>query len=362
MRKIKPCSWLLRSAAAALLAAAVLPAADFHVERIFGPETPTGPYKHPASITELANGDLYLVYYGGGGEYETDTAVYGARLPRGSQQWTKPRVIAKDPFRSAGNGVIWTAPDGVVWLFYVVRFGKTWSDSRIQVKISRDGAETWSDASLLALEAGMMVRGRPVVLANGDYLLPVYHETGHDTEIVGPDTASLFLRYDIRNRTWTQTNRIRSRIGNLQPAVAAITGEWLVAYCRRGGGYGPGTGGYLVRSESRDGGRTWSAGAESGFPNPNSAVDFIKLASGRLLLVYNDSMTARTPLVAAISEDNDKSYPYRRNVGAGPGSFAYPVAIQTADGRIHVVYTSEKRTVIHRAVFDEAWVREGAKK
>jgi len=340
----------------ALMLAAGVMAGEFRVERVFGPETPTGPYKHPASISELANGDLYLAYYGGGGEYETDTAVYGARLPQNSTRWTAPRVIAKDPFRSAGNPAVWTAPDGRVWLFYVVRYGKTWSDSRIHVKISADHAETWSDSSILALEAGMMVRGRPIVLANGDYLLPVYHETGHDTEMVGPDSTSLFLRYDVRARTWTETNRIRSRIGNLQPAPAAITGDYLVAYCRRGGGYGPGTPGRLVRSESRDGGRTWSPGTESAFPNPNAAVDFIKLTSGRLLLVYNDSMTGRTPLTAAVSEDNDKSYPIRRNIGEGPGSFAYPVAIQTRDGRIHVIYTSQQRTVIHRAVFDEDWL------
>ena len=37
-------------------------------ERVFGPELPD-PYKHPACFTELANGDLYLVYYGGSGEY-----------------------------------------------------------------------------------------------------------------------------------------------------------------------------------------------------------------------------------------------------------------------------------------------------
>jgi hypothetical protein len=38
----------------------VVAPADIETERIFGPETPTGPYKHPASITELANGDLAL--------------------------------------------------------------------------------------------------------------------------------------------------------------------------------------------------------------------------------------------------------------------------------------------------------------
>lgn len=343
-----------------LLAGAGNQAAEFRVERIFGPEVPTGPYKHPASITELANGDLYLVYYGGGGEYETDTAVYGSRLKRGSPGWSTPRVVAKDPFRSAGNGVIWQAPDGVVWLFYVVRFGQTWSDSRIQVKISRDNAETWSDASLLALEAGMMVRGRPIVLADGDYLLPIYHETGHDTEMVGPDSSSLFLRYEKGKKTWTQSGHIRSRNGNIQPAPVEVAPGRLIAYCRRGGGYGPGTSGYIVRSESQDGGRTWSEGRDSQFPNPNAAIDFIKLASGNLLLVYNDSMTQRTPLAAALSTDNDKSWAHRRNIAEGPGDFAYPVAIQTRDGRIHVIYTSHRRSVVNRAVFDEEWVAGGA--
>ena len=68
-------------------------AEEFHVRRLFGPETPTGPYKHPACMTELANGDLYLVYYGGQGEYATDTAVFGSRLAKGQDRM----VAAADP-------------------------------------------------------------------------------------------------------------------------------------------------------------------------------------------------------------------------------------------------------------------------
>ena len=63
------------------------------VERVFGPEDPGGRYKHPASLTQLANGDLYLAYYCGSGEYATDTAVFGARRPRGRANGTKPAVI-----------------------------------------------------------------------------------------------------------------------------------------------------------------------------------------------------------------------------------------------------------------------------
>src|SRR3954447_24529881 len=91
-------------------------AGELTITRVFGPEVPTGPYKHPASMTELKNGDLYLVYYGGQGEYATDTAVFGSRLKKGSTQWTPPKPIAHDPFRSVGNGVVWESPDALVWL------------------------------------------------------------------------------------------------------------------------------------------------------------------------------------------------------------------------------------------------------
>ena len=324
------------------------------IERVFGPETPTGKYKHPASFTELGNGDLYLVWYGGEGEYATDTAVWGTRRRPGETTWSPPRVLARDPFRSVGNAVIWQAPDGVVWLFYVNRFGETWSTSRILGKISRDGAETWSDAFVVATEAGMMVRSRPIVLLDGDYLLPIYDETGSDTELVPPDSTSLFLRWDTKKKRWSETNRVRSRIGNIQPAVAQIDEKYLVAYCRRGGDYSGRPDGWVVRTESRDGGHTWSEGRDSQFPNPNAAVDFIRLRNGHLLLVFNDSHRSRTPLTVAISTDNDRTYPHRRNIGEGPGSFAYPTVLQSSDGKIHVIYTTDQRTVIRRAVFEES--------
>lgn len=334
-------------------------AGEPRLERVFGPEVPTGPYKHPACMTELDNGDLYLVYYGGAGEYASDTSVFGSRRKRGETSWSAPKAIAHDPFRSTGNAVIWQAPDGVVWLFYVVRFGSTWSKSRIQCKVSNDQARTWSDASLLALEEGMMVRGRPIVLSNGDYLLPVYHEVGDDPEAVGAGSTSRFLRYDATSKTWSPSGVIHSAKGNIQPAVAEVTDGYLVAYCRRGGGYGADEVGYIVRSESRDGGRTWSEGKDTAFPNPNAAVDFVKLKNGHLLLVYNDSMNRRSPLTAALSIDQDQSYPVKRNLMEGPGDFGYPIAFQARDESIHVVFTSDRRRVVNHLVFEEGWLTEG---
>jgi predicted neuraminidase len=345
------------SAIAATPAQGQAPPAAPVITRVFGPETPTGPYKHPASLTELSNGDLYLVYYGGQGEYARDTAVFGARLEKGKTTWSRPVPIARDPFRSVGNGVIWQAPDGVVWLFYVVRFGETWGTSRIQAKVSRDLAATWSDAFPVALEAGMMVRNRPIVLHDGSYLLPVYLEDGADTENVGPKSTSRFLRFDPKAQVWEALGEVRSARGNIQPGVVEVAPNHLIAYARRGGGYGPVTDGWLVRSESRDGGRTWTEGTDSAFPNPNSAVDFVKLSSGALLLAYNDHMWKRTPLMLALSDDQDRTWPVRKPIATGENSYAYPVALQARDGRIHIVYTSDARKVINHAVLTEAWVR-----
>jgi predicted neuraminidase len=342
------------------LLGATLFAGELRFERVFGPEIPTGRYKHPACITAFSNGDLYLVYYGGAGEYAVDTGVFGARLKKGETKWSQPKLLASDPFRSVGNGVIWQAPDGLVWLFYVVRYGSTWSTSRIQGKVSRDNGETWSDSFVVSDKEGMMVRNKPIVLETGEYMLPVYLETGNDPENVGPDSTSRFLILNAKTKQWEERGIIRSKKGNIQPGVVQVSNNHLIAYCRRGGGYGKVSDGWTVRSESQDGGKTWSEGVDSKFRNPNSAIDLLKLKSGNLLLIFNDSVSSRTPLVAALSKDGDKSWPFQRNIAAEPKqSYAYPSAVQTPDGKIHVVYTSDSRTVIHHAVFDEEWVQAG---
>ena len=341
----------------ALLVGAVVPAHGEVVhERVVGPEADTGPYKHPGSITELANGDLYVAFFSGKGEYEDPSAgIWATRQRRGSRRWSKPEQIARNPFHALGNPVVWTAPDGVAWLFYVTRHGDLWDTSRITGKISRDNARNWSEPFNLTFEAGTMTRSRPVVLADGRYLLPAYHEVGEDPEAVSAECTSFFLIHDPVRRTWTESNRVRSRLGNIQPAPAIVQGDHLVAFCRRGGDYEGRPDGWMVRTESHDGGRTWSAGEDTDIPNPNAAVDFIGLRNGRHLLVCNPSFSERNPLQLAVSDDGGRTFPHRMDLCNEPGaSFAYPTVMQAGDGRIHVLYTAAGRTELRRAVLTEA--------
>ncbi|MCZ2155474.1 MAG: exo-alpha-sialidase [Bryobacterales bacterium] len=335
-------------------------------ELVAGPETRTGRYKHPAAITELTDGDLYLVWFGGDGEYGADTGIFATRLAArraatvGSGAWSAPVRIAHDPFRAVGNPVVWQAPPrgsepGLVWLFYVIRYGPTWSDGRIAAKVSADGARTWSDTSLLTFDRGTLVRGKPIVLHDGRYLLPVYQEAGEDREFVGEETASFFLLYDLEAGTWTRSGKIVSRLGNLQAAPAEVAPGRLIAFCRRGGGYGERPDAWMVYSESHDSGMTWSPGRELTdlFPNPNAAVDLLTLRNGHLLLVYNHSRSRRTPLSLALSVDGGRSWRCGLDIDTGEREYAYPYAIQGAGGEIQLVYTSVGRTEIHRVVFRE---------
>ena len=333
---------------------------DIKIDRLFGPEIPTGRYKHPACFDVLRNGDLYLVYYGGDGEYAESTAVFGSRFRKGEKTWSKPLKIASHPLGSLGNGVVWQAPDGLVWLFFVVRPGATWSSSRISAKVSSDGAHSWSDSFPISFEEGTMVRSHPVALNDGDFLLPVYLETGKNTEFTAATTCSFFLRFNPKTKTWKESNRIHSRLGNLQPSAVQLDDQNLIALCRRGGDYNARNDAYIVRTESHDGGLTWSEGRDSEFPNPHAAIDLIRLKNGHLLLVYNDSMNDRTPLTAALSTDNGKTFPHRRNLIGGPGDFGYPTAIQTPDGMLHVLFTSDERTVIRHATFEERALLKGS--
>jgi len=340
---------------ALFLVANAFAANDIVRERVIGNEKP-GAYKHPCTITELDNGDLYIAYYGGPDEYSDDSKVWGIRKVKGTDSWTEPEIIADTPFLGEGNPVVWQGPDGLVWLFYVQRYGDTWSDSRIKGKISKDGAKTWSDSFMVTFQLGMMAQRLPIVLKDGSYLLPAYFETGHDREGTAADTASLFFRMDPRTHQWKETGKICSEKGNLQPHAVQLTDTHLIAYCRRGGTFDPWPDGRIIRAESNDGGQTWTEGKPSQFKNPNAGIAFIKLKNGHLILVYNDSISERTPLTVSVSMDEDKTWPHTRNIAESgqDQTFAYPVAIQTRDGKIHVVCTTDARATILHFTFEES--------
>ena len=108
--------------------------------------------------------------------------------------------------------------------------------------------------------------------------------------------------------------------------------------------------GCVCSAQSDDYGRTWSPARRTEVPNPNSGLDAVRLADGRIVLACNPTREGRTPLSLLVSEDNGETWPWRRDVETGPGEYSYPSIIQAADGRVHVVYTYRRVQIRHLAV------------
>ena len=142
--------------------------------------------------------------------------------------------------------------------------------------------------------------------------------------------------------------------GCLEPALAQLPdGRWL-CYMRYAG-----IGGFIWRSESSDGGQTFSHPVLTNLRNNHSSVDIAVGQSGRLLILYNDSHQLRTPLTLGISEDEGATF-RTRDIETEIGEFSYPKLHQTRDGVWRAMYTYQ-RECIAAVRFEEEWLLDGRK-
>jgi predicted neuraminidase len=111
----------------------------------------------------------------------------------------------------------------------------------------------------------------------------------------------------------------------------------------------------LLQSESTDGGLSWTPAHETELRCPDAAICLRALRNGHLLLVHNDSDTARTPLSIRRSVDGGKTWSAPLTLESNPGEYSYPSVLQSADGLIHIIYTYRRYAIKHVEI-DENWL------
>jgi len=295
---------------------------------------------HAATLTALPGGDLLAAWYAGSREAAPDVAIYGARLVPGSAAWSAPFLLANTPDRPEGNPVLFTDPDGGVWLLYVTLTGDKWTTSRMKFRRSADGGHTWGAKRVLSPEPGWMIRNRPLALPSGEWLLPAYDER---------DWTSFALISADQGKTWRSGSRVIAPPGVIQPAIAPLADCRLLMLLRTGG-----PGGWIWQATSADRGQTWSQAMPTAIPNNNSGLDLIRLRDGHLLLACNPVADSkrRTPLSLLLSDDEGHTWHRWLDVETDPGEFSYPALLQADDGTIHMVYTYLRTAIAHVALND----------
>ena len=381
---------------ALLIAAGMLTAADkpFHEAEFVFPLEHW--HNHSSSIVEAPNGDLLVTWYNGSGERSADDVkIEAARRPRGSKAWSPRFTLADTPAFPDCNPALFVDSKQRLWLFWPVILANEWHTALLEYRVASDWRSTpkwdlsapllfvprnFAAAAKKALEAwppserrdrmieraadkyfsrmGWMPRAHPIQLPSGRIIVPLYSD-GY--------SFSLMAITDDGGLTWSTSEPLVGA-GSIQPTIARKRDGTLVAYMRDNGPPPK----RLHTSSSRDDGVTWSPVVDTDIPNPGAGMEVINLKDDSWAMIYNDTERGRHSLVVALSEDEGRSWPWKRHLelderGQGAGSFHYPSIIQARDGSLHASYSyflnhlpnGAPRKTIKHAHFNVAWVKEG---
>jgi predicted neuraminidase len=174
---------------------------------------------------------------------------------------------------------------------------------------------------------GWMTRIKPLMLADGRILLPLYSD-GFNMSMVAIS--------DDDGDTWRASLPIVGR-GNVQPALVQKKNGNIKAYMRDNGD-APSR---VQMSESADNGYSWSAAQKTNIPN-EASVELLVLKDDRWAFVGDDEDDGRYRLSLYLSDDEGQTWKWKRtleNDQKGNGRFSYPCLIQTDDGLLNISYS-----------------------
>jgi len=339
---------LLLLVAGGVTASSIAGEANPSKEAIFAPGSAPFATSHASTVVELKNGQLMSAWFGGTAEGKPDVAIWAST--KAAAGWSIPAELAREPGVPCWNPVLFHTKDGKLWLYY--KFGpspSTWAGAR---KWSVDEGKSWSPAE--HLPAGLLgpIRAKPLVLQDGTIV------SGSSIEAYR-SWAVWIERSTDGGGTWAKIGPISIPVnqgpgvppsvpgpsdftdGIIQPSVVMLGKKHLRLYARSTMQTAR-----VVVADSYDDGVTWTQARPLDVPNPNAGIDAVALRDGRVVLVYNNTTSGRTPLNLAVSSDGER-FSMFHTLEDSPGEYSYPAMIQTASGDLEITYTWNRKTIEH---------------
>lgn len=348
---------------------------------------------HAANLMVLRNGDLACTWFAGTQEGVPDISPLLSRLPAGGDRWSEPVRLSDDMTRSEQNPILTYGPDGKLWLLFTSQISGNQDTAIVKCRVSEDEGLSWGPVRVLIDRPGTFVRQPPLLLANGDWLLPIFLcRTTPGEKWVGNNDISQVLISSDGGATWS-THDVPGSLGcvhmNILPGADGLTAVFRSRWAD-----------FIYVSRSTDNGRTWSAPQATALPNNNSSVQATRLRDGRLAMVFNRSSALdaterrvslyddledhapdaaastspapaaaapartafwgapRAPMSLAFSSDDGRTWPEVHDIALGDGfcmtnnssekrnrELSYPSIVETADGSLHMAFTYFRQAI-----------------
>ena len=316
---------------------------------------PVEGHVHASTLLPVRDGVL-VAWFEGTKEGAGDVAIRGARRRNG--KWGETRTLAKvNPDSPHWNPVLRRADDGRIELYFKV--GRNCGDWRTYVRESRDDGETWGAPRELVfgeVRGGRgPVKNKCLKLRSGRWLAPASRE-------IGPWRAFVDISDD-DGRTWRDAPpfpapkdwRDDGKTGVIQPTLWE-SASGVHAFMRSRDGW-------IWRSDSTDGGETWSEMRRTPLENLNSGIDLVKASNGVVYLVRNgrspvakgwgvrshleimesrdDGETWRV-FKTLVDDDVEKAKAEKRRI-----EYTYPAIVEIRPGVLGVTYTWNRRRIAY---------------
>ncbi|MGN1315787.1 MAG: exo-alpha-sialidase [Acutalibacteraceae bacterium] len=315
-------------------------------EFIYPPKTVTDSC-HASTVLPLPDGNVVAAWFGGTKEGNDDVKIWVSVRENG--KWARPYSIAvKGESLPHWNPVLFLRENGEIILYF--KYGKPIPKWVTYYCISNDGGKSFSEPKVLVpydKDGGRgPVKNKAIRLKDGTVIAPASKESLRGSWKCFVDISKDDgLSFEHSNFVLRPKKNLKT-VNMIQPTLWE-NDKGIHMLVRTNSGY-------IYRSDSKDGGKTWCKAYETAMPNPNSGIDLVRLDNGILVLIMNpisENWGDRAPLVLMYSEDGVDTFTefFKCEETTGDHEFSYP-AITAVGNTLHITYTHEREGIVYQKI------------
>jgi Neuraminidase (sialidase) len=309
------------------------------------------PRNSEGDFIQLKDGRILFVYSHYYGESSSDhaTAFLAGRYSEDQgNTWTQEdvEILPNEGGMNVMSVSLLRLQNDDIAMFYL-RKNDT-DDCIPYMRISKDEAKTWSEPTAVITDnEGYFVlnNDRVIQLEDGTLMLAVAKHAGPGMEWSGGANVYSYSSTD-NGQTWKSSQQVPNPTGIVlqEPGLVELKDGSLLMVIRTNAGV-------QCYSYSEDKGETWSAVEKSTLVSPVSPATIERIpGTGDLLAVWNNNLAddpdiakLRTPLTAAISKDEGKTWANVKTIESDPDGWYCYIAMEFVGDDVLLGYCAGNR-------------------